>query len=128
MSVKRSKVEAQMEVKVGNRVGLSNGMTAVVVHINDECIRLDANDELAGKALTFDIQLVAFNEAVLGAVAHGLQRAVFALGCFWGKFGGPVSKLAIANVCGAVGANSHTHSHMYRWQVRNWRSNGCTEW
>lgn len=89
ISVKRSSVPAEMKLKVGNRVPLSNGMTALVMEMNEERIRLDANDELAGKALTLDMQLVAFSDAVLARVADGLHRGVFALGCFWGTLHWP---------------------------------------
>lgn len=65
---------------------LSNGMSATVVGFTDDGIKLDANHELAGKALTFDMELVGFAEKVLGPPAENLRRAIFGLGCFWGRF------------------------------------------
>ena len=48
-------------LKEGDRVQLSNGAPAVVIKINDASITLDANHELAGQALTFEIELVSVN-------------------------------------------------------------------
>lgn len=84
MNVPRSKVPEGMDFKPGMRVPLSNGMMALVLEATDTEIRIDANHELAGKALTFDMELAGFEEAVLPAPAEGLKRAVFGLGCFWG--------------------------------------------
>lgn len=72
--------------EVGKRVPLSNGMSASIVEVTEDNVRLDANHELAGEALTFDMQLVGFAETILSAPANGLERAVFGLGCFWGAF------------------------------------------
>ena len=43
---------------MGDRVRLGNGAPAVVLEISDEFITVDANHELAGLALTFEIELV----------------------------------------------------------------------
>ena len=43
---------------VGDRVQLGNGAPAVVLAISDEFVKVDANHELAGLALTFEIELV----------------------------------------------------------------------
>ncbi|MQF85868.1 MAG: peptidylprolyl isomerase [SAR202 cluster bacterium] len=48
-------------LKEGDRVQLTNGAPAVVVSISKESITLDANHELAGKALTFEIELMSIN-------------------------------------------------------------------
>lgn len=75
-----------MNFKPGMRVPLSNGMMALILEVSEATIRLDANHELAGKALTFDMELTGFEESALSSPAAGMQRAVFALGCFWGTF------------------------------------------
>lgn len=48
-------------LKEGDRVQLSNGAPAIVHKISDTSITLDANHELAGQALTFEIELVSVN-------------------------------------------------------------------
>lgn len=45
--------------------------------MTDEYVEIDANPPLAGKALTFDVELV---KLVKEAAA---QRATFGAGCFW---------------------------------------------
>lgn len=65
-SVSRDQVPAGMEVKVGDQlsVGLPNGETVPmqVAAIDDETVTLDANHPLAGKDLTFDLELVEIQE------------------------------------------------------------------
>lgn len=46
-------------LSVGDRVELWNGALAVVTTVNDDEIVIDANHPLAGKALTFEIELVS---------------------------------------------------------------------
>lgn len=46
-------------VKLGDKVQLSNGTPAVVVDLTAENVRIDANPPLAGKALTFEIELLS---------------------------------------------------------------------
>ncbi len=46
-------------VAVGDKVRLNSGAPAVVVEVTDEYVRVDANFELAGQALTFEIELVS---------------------------------------------------------------------
>ena len=46
-------------LKVGDRVELVNGATAVVTSATDETVTVDANHPLSGQALTFEIELVA---------------------------------------------------------------------
>lgn len=104
VKIPRSRVPEGMEVVVGSKVPLSNGMMAVVLGADAEEIELDANHELAGKALTFDMELVGFEEGVLGEVGPGMERAVFGLGCFWG------AELAFQRVAGVVATRvGYTH-------------------
>ena len=49
-------------VVVGNRLGLATGGSAEVIEITDEVVRLDSNHPFAGKTLTFEIELVSFEE------------------------------------------------------------------
>lgn len=63
---------------VGAKVALNNGMPAVVTAITPDAITLDLNHELAGKHLTFDVQLVSLWPA------DRLKTAYFGAGCFWG--------------------------------------------
>lgn len=49
----------QGDVKVGDEVFLNNGQAVVVLEVTGEIVRLDANHRLAGKALTFEIEILA---------------------------------------------------------------------
>jgi peptidylprolyl isomerase len=49
----------QGDVKVGDQVMLVSGQPAVVLEVTAEIVRLDANHALAGKALTFEIEILA---------------------------------------------------------------------
>ena len=60
-------------------------MSATIIEISNDEIKLDANHHLAGKTLTFDMKFLSFAELVLGPPKDNLQRATFGLGCFWGK-------------------------------------------
>jgi len=51
--------EGQGDVAVGDKVFLNTGQGAVVLEVKDGTVVLDANHELAGKALTFDIEVLA---------------------------------------------------------------------
>jgi peptide-methionine (S)-S-oxide reductase len=84
LSVSRDSTPNDMDFSVGAKVPLSNGSTGVVLEADSKQIRLDANHHLAGKTLTFDMELVAFVDGILGAPASGLQRLLCAAGCFWG--------------------------------------------
>ncbi len=53
------KDKAPAGLKVGDRVQLANGQSAAVVAITDQGVRIDANHDLAGKALNFEITLVS---------------------------------------------------------------------
>ncbi|MGH9456758.1 MAG: FKBP-type peptidyl-prolyl cis-trans isomerase [Thermoanaerobaculia bacterium] len=61
-SVKKSQIPEDVEVKIGDRlaVGLPTGETVPmeVTGIGEESVTLDANHPLAGKDLTFDLELV----------------------------------------------------------------------
>ena len=46
------------KLPVGAQVQLSNGMVAKVLEVTDEQITIDANPELAGQSLTFEVELV----------------------------------------------------------------------
>ncbi|CAN8062738.1 unnamed protein product [Agarophyton chilense] len=96
ISIAAESVPKELKLKVGDRVPLSNGLRATVLEMGEKEVRLDANHELAGKDLTFDMELVGFSEAVLQPVQDGLKRAIFGLGCFWG------AELAFQRVKGVV--------------------------
>ena len=51
--------DAPEGLAVGDRVTLSNGAPATVIEITDDVVRIDANHELAGQALTFEVELVS---------------------------------------------------------------------
>ena len=53
--------EAPAGLQVGQVVPLQNGARAKVVAVTLQTVTIDANHELAGKALNFDIQLVSIN-------------------------------------------------------------------
>jgi len=53
--------EAPEGLKVGDPVSLNNGARAVVLEVTDEIVRIDANHQLAGQALTFEIEMVSIN-------------------------------------------------------------------
>lgn len=84
-TVARNAYPSGLPLDVGSRVPLTNGMAASIVEITDDKIKLDANHQLAGKPLTFDMELVGFAKTELGPVENGKERAIFGLGCFWGK-------------------------------------------
>jgi peptidylprolyl isomerase len=58
----RENLPPGFDPKVGEMVGLEtrdgHQMNALVIHADDETIRMDGNHPLAGKNLTFDIELV----------------------------------------------------------------------
>jgi len=49
----------QSDVAVGDKVYLNTGQPAIVLEVKDGTVVLDANHELAGKALTFDIEVLS---------------------------------------------------------------------
>lgn len=50
---------SQSDVAVGDVVTLNNGAQAEVLEVREQTVLLDANHRLAGKALTFEIEVVA---------------------------------------------------------------------
>ncbi len=50
--------EAPDGITVGQVVQLANGLPATIVEITDEVVRIDANHQLAGFTLTFEIEVV----------------------------------------------------------------------
>lgn len=61
----------------GAVVSMQNGMQATVTAVDDEFVTIDANHPLAGKALTFDVELLKLVKAADQGVA------TFGAGCFW---------------------------------------------
>lgn len=53
--------QAPAGIKVGDKVRLGNGQPATIREVTAEVVRVDANHELAGKALTFEVELVAID-------------------------------------------------------------------
>ncbi len=53
--------QAPAGLKAGDKVRLGNGQPAVVREVTPEYVKIDANHELAGKALTFEVELVAID-------------------------------------------------------------------
>ena len=43
----------------GDEIQFSSGVTAVVLEVTDELVRVDANHALAGQTLTFEIELIS---------------------------------------------------------------------
>ena len=52
------------ELKAGDNVRLSNGSSAVVRETTAESVLLDFNHPLAGKALTFEIELLKLTKVI----------------------------------------------------------------
>ncbi len=48
----------QMDVAVGDKVFLSNGQPVKVIAVEGDTVTVDANHELAGKVLTFEIEIL----------------------------------------------------------------------
>ncbi|CAL5227054.1 g9953 [Coccomyxa viridis] len=67
-----------VKLSVGDNVRLSNGTNAVVRESTAESVLLDFNHPMAGKALTFEVELLKLTKA------YHLHKATFGGGCFWG--------------------------------------------
>jgi peptide-methionine (S)-S-oxide reductase len=98
MSIPRDRAPEEMALEVGQKVPLTNGATATVLGVTDDKIELDANHQLAGKTLIFDLHLVGILDdgTVLPPPAPGVERLIVGLGCFWG------AELAFQRVKGVV--------------------------
>ncbi len=53
--------QAPAGVKTGDKVRLGNGQPATIREVTAETVKVDANHELAGKALTFEVELVSID-------------------------------------------------------------------
>lgn len=73
-------------LKAGDVVRLSNGATATVDSVAEGVATIDANHRLAGLALTFEMELMGYQQLLLGPPPAGQERFVGAAGCFWGTF------------------------------------------
>lgn len=51
--------EEQGDVAVGDQVFLNNGQPAVILEVKEDTVVLDANHQLAGKALTFEVEVLS---------------------------------------------------------------------
>lgn len=72
------KANAPQGLQEGAVVQLQNGMQATVTKIDDEFVSIDANHPLAGKHLTFDVELCSLIKS------SKIGKATFGAGCFWG--------------------------------------------
>lgn len=81
ITIPRDRAPSDMKLEAGQKVPLTNGAVATVVEASDSEIKLDANHELAGKTLTFELQLVGILDSVLAPPKAGLERFVCAAGC-----------------------------------------------
>ncbi len=50
---------SQSDVQVGDRVFLNTGDAAIVLEVKEETVILDANHELAGESLTFEVEIIS---------------------------------------------------------------------
>lgn len=72
------KANAPPGLQEGAVVQLQNGMQATVTKVDDEVVSIDANHPLAGKHLTFDVELCSLIKS------SKIGKATFGAGCFWG--------------------------------------------
>ncbi len=72
--------------QVGSVVQLVTGMRARVTNVTDETVTIDANHELAGKTLLFDVELVNLTK-VCGCNVGGWVCIVGGWGCIVGGWG-----------------------------------------
>ena len=71
--------QAPAGLEAGMLVQLATGQKARVTQVTADAVTIDANMPLAGAALKMDVELLAVE-----AGAASLEKADFALGCFWG--------------------------------------------
>lgn len=75
MTAKVPKADAPAELKEGVQVQLSNGLQAVVAEVTPEDVIIDANHSLAGKDLTFEVELIKLQKVQLIAMVWNSQLA-----------------------------------------------------
>ena len=73
MTAKVPKADAPAELKEGVQVQLSNGLQAIVAEVTPEDVIIDANHILAGKDLTFEVELVKLQKVQLIVLIWGIQ-------------------------------------------------------
>jgi len=78
MIIKVPKANAPEGLTVGAMVQLGGNIPAVVTAVDEESVTIDANSPLAGKPLTFEVEVM---KIVKG---NALMQATFGMGCFWG--------------------------------------------
>jgi len=70
---KRSEIPAEMDPKAGEMIGLTSPdgrqIPAVIAQVDDEQITVDLNHPLAGKSLTFQIEVVGISSTQTQASA-----------------------------------------------------------
>ena len=65
MTAKIQAPDAPVELQQGVQVQLSNGLQATVAEVTPEHVVIDANHALAGKDLTFEVELVKLQKVFL---------------------------------------------------------------
>lgn len=65
MTAKVPAADAPAELQEGVQVQLSNGLQAIVAEVTREHVVIDANHALAGKDLTFEVELVKLQKVCL---------------------------------------------------------------
>ena len=73
MSAKVATADAPPELKEGVQVQLSNGLHATVAEVTPDHVIIDANHALAGKDLTFEVELVKLQKVQLLSACHNFQ-------------------------------------------------------
>ena len=74
MTAKVPKEDAPAELKQGVQVQLSNGLQAIVAEVTPEDVIIDANHSLAGKDLTFEVELMKLQKVYLFVLVWASQR------------------------------------------------------
>jgi peptidylprolyl isomerase len=66
MDFPTEQIPDDMDPQVGQTIGVSTSegqqMPAIITHVDEEKVTLDLNHPLAGKSLTFDIEVVGINK------------------------------------------------------------------
>mmetsp|Transcript_6796 Transcript_6796/g.20631 ORF Transcript_6796/g.20631 Transcript_6796/m.20631 type:complete len:366 (+) Transcript_6796:103-1200(+) len=71
-------------VKVGTQLRVGAGMPVKVVEMDSSGAVIDANSPYAGKELDMEVKLLGIHDFKLPPVGSGMERVIFAAGCFWG--------------------------------------------